>query len=45
MDDNLMPHVEKTFSVNDGILTKLLVFMLAAAETKTVDVDLHLICN
>jgi hypothetical protein len=45
MDDNLMRHVDKTFNVGDGILTKMLVVMLAAVGTARVDVELHLMCD
>ena len=39
MDDSLMLHVEKTFNVNDWIITKLVAFMLAADGTREKDVD------
>jgi hypothetical protein len=46
MDDNLMLHVEKIFDIADGVLTKLLLFMLTPAETKADYVAVYyLVCN
>jgi hypothetical protein len=43
MYNNLMPDVEKIFDVNNGVLMKLLEFMLAPAKTKANVVSFRLI--